>query len=93
MHLRDWCAVVVAIYFPPFAVFSKRGFSREFWENLLLSCCCFIPALLHALWVISRYPYEESFETSKDETLRDEIPRDETPRDETSRDETSRDET
>ncbi|ODQ59456.1 hypothetical protein WICANDRAFT_63947 [Wickerhamomyces anomalus NRRL Y-366-8] len=60
MHAKDWFLVVIAILLPPVPVFIKRGFfSADFWINILLLILGFIPGLLHALYIISQYPYEE----------------------------------
>lgn len=46
--------VILAIIFPPLAVFLVYGFRGEFWLNLLLLIFFYIPALVHAVWLIAR---------------------------------------
>ena len=46
--------VLLAIIFPPLAVFLVYGFRGEFWLNLLLVILFYIPALVHAVWLIAR---------------------------------------
>lgn len=64
MHAHDWFLVFVAIFIPPVAVWLKRGFfTRDFLINVLLFIFGFFPGLIHALYVISCHPYEQSEET------------------------------
>ncbi|KAH3899547.1 Sna2p SCDLUD_003824 [Saccharomycodes ludwigii] len=61
MHARDWFLVFIAIFLPPVAVWIKRGFfTKDFLINILLFILGFFPGLIHALYVISKHPYEES---------------------------------
>tara|TARA_Y100000052_G_scaffold27549_1_gene36165 strand:+ start:12707 stop:12973 length:267 start_codon:yes stop_codon:yes gene_type:complete len=46
--------VIMAIIFPPLAVFFMYGFRGEFWLNLLLLIFFYIPSLIHAVWLIAR---------------------------------------
>ena len=46
--------VLMAVLFPPLAVFFMYGFRGEFWLNLLLVIFFYIPALVHAVWLIAR---------------------------------------
>ncbi|SLM36346.1 Proteolipid membrane potential modulator [Lasallia pustulata] len=48
---------LIAILFPPIAVWIKRGLcSADSLINLALCCLGFIPGLLHAWYIIARYP-------------------------------------
>ncbi|CDO92697.1 unnamed protein product [Kluyveromyces dobzhanskii CBS 2104] len=59
MHARDWFLVFVAIFLPPVAVCIKRGFfTKDLLINVLLFLLGFFPGLIHALYVISKHPYE-----------------------------------
>lgn len=63
MHARDWFLVLVSIFFPPIAVWLKRGFfSKDLLINVLLCLLGFIPGLIHALYVISQHPHEADTE-------------------------------
>lgn len=53
MHYKDWLLVVIAIFIPPLSVWMKRGFTKDFFINLLLFFLGFIPGLIHALYIIS----------------------------------------
>ena len=46
--------IILAVIFPPLAVFFTHGFRGEFWLNLLLLILFYIPALVHAVWLIAR---------------------------------------
>lgn len=60
MHAHDWFLVFLAIFVPPVAVWLKRGIcSKDFLINILLFLLGFIPGLIHALYIISKYPYEQ----------------------------------
>ncbi|KZT51526.1 UPF0057-domain-containing protein [Calocera cornea HHB12733] len=45
----------IAIFVPPAAVFFKRGIAADFWINILLWILGWIPGVLHAWWIISKY--------------------------------------
>ncbi|KAH3684002.1 hypothetical protein WICPIJ_005025 [Wickerhamomyces pijperi] len=61
MHSKDWFLVFIAIFLPPVPVLIKRGFfSADFAINILLLILGFFPGLLHALYIISEYPYTEA---------------------------------
>ncbi|KAI9679324.1 MAG: hypothetical protein M1817_005344 [Caeruleum heppii] len=48
---------LIAILFPPLAVWIKRGVcSADSLINIALSILGFIPGLLHAWYIIARYP-------------------------------------
>jgi uncharacterized membrane protein YqaE (UPF0057 family) len=46
--------VILAVIFPPLAVFLIQGFRGHFWLNLLLLILFYVPALVHAIWLIAR---------------------------------------
>ena len=46
--------VMLAVIGPPLAVFFMYGCRGEFWLNLLLVIFFYIPALIHAVWLIAR---------------------------------------
>ncbi|KAI9736438.1 MAG: hypothetical protein M1818_006172 [Claussenomyces sp. TS43310] len=48
---------LIAILFPPLAVWVKTGIcSADSLINILLCCLGFLPGLLHAWYIIARYP-------------------------------------
>ncbi|ETN42468.1 uncharacterized protein HMPREF1541_01624 [Cyphellophora europaea CBS 101466] len=45
----------MAIFLPPVSVFLKRGCAADFLINICLSILGWIPGVLHAFWIISKY--------------------------------------
>jgi len=45
--------VIIAIFWPPLAVYINRGFGREFCKNLLFSLLGFYPGVIHAIRLVS----------------------------------------
>ncbi|KAI9770534.1 MAG: hypothetical protein M1840_003124 [Geoglossum simile] len=57
MCCSDLFLVLIAILFPPLAVWVKRGIcSADSLINIALSCLGYIPGLLHAWYIIAKYP-------------------------------------
>ena len=46
--------IIIAIIFPPVAVFIKKGFGVDLLVNIVLCILLFLPGLVHALWLISK---------------------------------------
>ncbi|EFP93179.2 uncharacterized protein PGTG_19139 [Puccinia graminis f. sp. tritici CRL 75-36-700-3] len=46
----------LAIFVPPASVFIKRQCSADFWINVALFILGWIPGVIHAWWIISKYP-------------------------------------
>ncbi|ODV81660.1 uncharacterized protein CANTADRAFT_87630 [Suhomyces tanzawaensis NRRL Y-17324] len=62
MQARDWFLVLIGFFLPPVPVLIKRGFfSADFWINILLCVLGFIPGLIHSYYIISLYPYSETY--------------------------------
>lgn len=60
MHARDWLLAFIGVFLPFVPVWIKRGFcSADFWINIALCLLGFLPALIHAWYIISCYPYGE----------------------------------
>lgn len=53
-HLNggDILFIVCAVFVPPLAVFLKVGIGVQFWINIILTICGYVPGQLHALWVV-----------------------------------------
>ncbi|TEB31807.1 UPF0057-domain-containing protein [Coprinellus micaceus] len=51
----------MAIFVPPFSVFMKRGCAAEFWINILLRILGWIPGVIHAWWIISKYETTKTY--------------------------------
>ncbi|KAL7418498.1 hypothetical protein Q5752_006956 [Cryptotrichosporon argae] len=45
----------LAIFVPPLSVFFKVGCTSQFWINILLWILGWIPGVLHAWWIISKF--------------------------------------
>ena len=50
---RDFWRVIAAVFLPPVAVFLQSGLGGAFLLNLLLTVLFFVPAQVHAIWVIA----------------------------------------
>ncbi|KAI5476688.1 hypothetical protein MNV49_007402 [Pseudohyphozyma bogoriensis] len=46
---------LLAIFLPPVSVFIKRGCAADFWINICLFILGWIPGVIHAWWIISKY--------------------------------------
>ena len=51
----DLLRIVFAIILPPLGVFLQVGIGKHFWINILLTILGFIPSIIHAVWVITKY--------------------------------------
>lgn len=51
----DVVRILIAILLPPLGVFLQVGLGLQFWINLLLTMCFWIPGVIHAIWVIVKY--------------------------------------
>jgi uncharacterized membrane protein YqaE (UPF0057 family)/5-methylcytosine-specific restriction endonuclease McrA len=51
--------IVIAIFLPPLSVLSQVGIRKHFWINILLTIFGYIPGIIHALWIIAKYHYNE----------------------------------
>jgi uncharacterized membrane protein YqaE (UPF0057 family) len=48
----DVLRILLAILLPPVGVFLQVGIGLQFWLNILLTICGYIPGIIHAIWVI-----------------------------------------
>ncbi len=46
--------IILAIFLPPVAAFLTVGLGLQFWLNLILTICFFVPGMIHALWLVVR---------------------------------------
>lgn len=46
--------LLIAIVFPPIAVFLRFGLSMELLVNVLLTLLGYIPGLVHAVWILAK---------------------------------------
>lgn len=45
-------AIIFAIFIPPLAVWMRAGIGTQFWINIILCFCGWLPAVVHTLWLI-----------------------------------------
>lgn len=50
----DLIRLVCAVFFPPLGVFLQVGIGIDFWINILLTFCGYIPGIVHAVWIIAK---------------------------------------
>lgn len=46
--------ILLALFLPPVAVFTRVGLGLHFWLNILLTICGIVPGQIHAIWVLLR---------------------------------------
>lgn len=46
--------IILAILFPPLAVFLKSGLGKDLIINIILCLLFWLPGLIHALWVVTK---------------------------------------
>lgn len=46
--------IILAIFLAPVAVFLKKGAGKDLVINVILCFLFYIPAALHALWVVTQ---------------------------------------
>ncbi|KAJ5782285.1 hypothetical protein N7457_004059 [Penicillium paradoxum] len=60
MCSSDIFLAVLAIFFPPIAVWVKSGFcTADSIINITLTLLCFFPGLIHAWYIILKYPEQD----------------------------------
>jgi len=63
MIVADIFLALIAVIFPPIAVWIKRGvFSVDSLINILLLILGYIPGILHAWYIIARYPDDPDYD-------------------------------
>ncbi len=50
----DIVRLIIAILLPPLGVFLQVGIGPQFWINLLLTLCGYLPGIIHAVWIIAK---------------------------------------
>ena len=48
----DILRIVLAIFLPPVAAFLTVGLRLQFWLNIILTLCWFLPGSVHAIWLV-----------------------------------------
>ncbi len=52
----DIIRIILAIFLPPLGVFLQVGLGKHFWINIILTILGYIPGIIHAIYVILKYP-------------------------------------
>jgi len=52
--ILDIVRILLSILLPPVGVFLQVGIGLQFWLNILLTLCGYIPGIIHAIWIILR---------------------------------------
>ncbi|WP_115719475.1 YqaE/Pmp3 family membrane protein [Gallaecimonas mangrovi] len=50
----DIIRLIFSIILPPLGVFLQVGIGLQFWINIILTCCGYLPGIIHAVWIIAR---------------------------------------
>lgn len=53
--LSDFVKILFAILLPPIGVAMEVGLTKQFWINVLLTLCGFLPGIIHAVYVIAKH--------------------------------------
>jgi len=46
--------IIIAILIPPVAVFLKKGAGKELVINIVLCFLLWLPAIVHAVWLVTK---------------------------------------
>lgn len=46
--------IILAVFLAPLAVFLKKGAGKDLVINIVLCFLFYVPAMIHALWVVSK---------------------------------------
>jgi uncharacterized membrane protein YqaE (UPF0057 family) len=46
--------IILAILIPPLAVFLKKGAGKDLIINIVLCFIFYIPAIIHAIWLVTK---------------------------------------
>lgn len=52
----DILRIILAIILPPLGVFLQVGLGKHFWINVVLTILGWLPGIIHAIYVILKYP-------------------------------------
>ncbi|WP_428309861.1 YqaE/Pmp3 family membrane protein [Hydrocarboniphaga sp.] len=48
----DVIRIIFSILLPPLGVFLQVGIGAQFWINILLTLCGYVPGIIHAIYII-----------------------------------------
>lgn len=52
--LQDIIKILIALILPPVAVALEVGMNQQFWINVLLTLCGWLPGMIHAVYVVAK---------------------------------------
>lgn len=52
----DLLRIIAAVILPPLGVFLQEGLGKRFWINVVLTILGWVPGVIHAVYVIAKYP-------------------------------------
>ena len=52
LEKTDPIKLILAFFLPPAGVFLEVGLGVQFWINLVLTLCFWVPGMLHAFYII-----------------------------------------
>ncbi len=52
IEMTDPIKLLLALFAPPVGVAMEVGLGTQFWINVVLTLCGFVPGMIHATWVI-----------------------------------------
>ncbi len=52
----DLLRIIAAVILPPLGVFLQEGLGKQFWINVVLTILGYFPGVIHAVYVIAKYP-------------------------------------
>ncbi|KAH0285274.1 hypothetical protein KCU62_g7667, partial [Aureobasidium sp. EXF-3399] len=52
----DFCLAIIGLFIPPLSVLKRTGCDHNFLINIVLTCLGWTPGILHAWYIILRYP-------------------------------------
>jgi uncharacterized membrane protein YqaE (UPF0057 family) len=51
--IGDIIKIIIAVFLPPLAVALEVGLGKHFWINLILVLFFFVPAVIHAVYIVA----------------------------------------
>ena len=51
----DLLRILLSVLLPPLGVFLQVGLGKQFWINIILTLCGYLPGVIHAVWVIAKH--------------------------------------
>jgi len=52
--LNELMHILATILFPPLGVWLRVRFQTQFWVSLVLTLMCWLPGLIHGVWLLAQ---------------------------------------